>query len=89
MAVSDIAKLATAIHALSLDLNRAEADRRRKLWGRSAGGLEHPASGGASRPVRGASSVRGGSNGRRTNGLGATGTVTTNIDGRAEGPLWP
>ena len=89
-AVSDIAKLATAMSALSLSRPREEATNREKIWGRS--GRPHATAGGAPESVRAArsipaaQSVPGGRTTKRTHGLEAAGAVTTGIGGYANGP---
>ena len=88
--VSDIAKLATAMSALSLSGPREEATSREKMWGRS--GRPQATAGGAPESVRArgsvpaAQSVPGGSTTKRTHGLEATGADTTSRGGYAKGP---
>jgi hypothetical protein len=77
--VSDIAKMASVVGALSLSLPPERAPSREKIWGRSGGG-PYAAGGGAAEPVQG------GSTAHTSHGLGATGAVTTGIGGYANVP---
>jgi hypothetical protein len=79
--VSDITKLASAMGALSIHSNREEPTFRERLWGRSGGGPEHRSLVGDSDAARSANSSL------RTRGLGATGTVTSEIGGYANRPV--
>jgi len=77
--VSDITTMARAMGALSLDLHPEEARSREQHTGHSGGGQDVTAAG-SPEPVTGASTLH------ATQGLGATGAVTTGIGGYANVP---
>jgi hypothetical protein len=78
--VSDITKLARAMGALSFHSDREEPASRERLWGRSGGGPEHQS------PVGESDAARSANGSLHTRGLGATGTVTSDIGGYATMP---
>ena len=77
--VSDITKMARAMGALSLSLQPEDAPSREQYRGRSGGG-RYAAVAGSPEPVPGTSTPH------TTQGLGATGAVTTGIGGYANVP---
>lgn len=77
--VSDIATMARALGALSLDIQPEETPTHEQHGGHSGGG-QYVAAAGPPGPVSDASTPR------TTQGFGATGAVTTGIGGYATGP---
>ena len=77
--VSDIATLAKALGSLSLDIYPEEAPSHEQHGGHSGGG-QYVTAAGAPEPVPNAGTPH------ATQGLGATGAVTTGIGGYANGP---
>jgi hypothetical protein len=77
--VSDITTLARALEALSLDIHPEEAPSHVPPRGHSGGG-QYVAAAGSHEPVPDPSTPH------TTQGLGATGAVTTGIGGYANGP---